>query len=190
MKNGISFITIISAMFVLLIFLLPGNVCGEENEFKVVSTIPEDGAEDASSSTRITIRFSAPVNESTLINNNFIVMNTLDGDYFDGEISYDNFTHTVNLSNFKERGEEHHEENEEEEGRIHRGAHIEVKLLNIKDVNGNPLVGSDGMPGSNYIFHFKVEEKEEKDGDSPGFGLLVLLAAVLFTVAVSYARKR
>ena len=180
MKNGISFITIISAMFVLLISLLPGNVCGEENEFKVVSTTPEDGEEGVSSSTTISIVFSSPVNESTLIYSSFIVMNTLDGDYFDSGISYDNTTYTVTLDNF-----EHH-------GRpgIHRGAHMEVKLLNIEDIDGNPLAGSDGISGSNYEFHFEVEEKEEEDEDSPGFDMLMLIAAVTFAVAVLCPRKR
>ena len=179
-KNGISFITIILAILVLLFHLLPGNVCGEENEFKVVSTTPEDGEEGVSSSTTISIVFSSPVNESTLIYSSFIVMNTLDGDYFDSGISYDNTTYTVTLDNF-----EHH-------GRpgIHRGANMEVKLLNIEDINGNSLVGSDGMAGSNYVFHFEVEEKEEEAGDSPGFDLLILMAAVTFAVAVLYARKR
>jgi len=165
----------------LILLIVPGIVLAQGGEFKVVSTAPADGAKDVPETSSIVIRFSDAVNESTLVKENFIIMNTLDDDFFDSEISYDNTTYTLTLANF-----EHH-------GRsgIHRGAHIEVKLLNIKDIYGNALVGSDGIPGSNYVFNFDVEKRAEEE-DSPGFGLLmaVLVVGVVLSCGILKRLKK
>ncbi len=157
-----------------------------DREFNVVSTTPVDGSKDVSVDTSVSITFSAPANESTLTAANFIVMNTHDGDFFDGDISYDNPTFTVILSNFSFRGGGQLEGG----GGLHRGANIVVKLLNIEDIYGNKLVGSDGIAGSNFEFHFDVEPREtEADEDSPGFGLLAVIIGVVAVMALMRLAK-
>jgi len=163
----------------------------DEQDFTVVSTTPAEGAEDVSQMTSVVIKFSHAVNESTLTDSNIIIMNTGDGDIFEGDIVYDNTTFEVTISNLEHAhgGGQHYEDDDGPEG-IHSGASIEVKLLNVLATDGRRLVGSGSNPGDNYIFNFNVEKKEEKKEDSPGFGLIpVLVAAWLIGLVLHRKRK-
>ena len=173
----------IGVIAVMAFFCVLGTpVTADEGEFTVLSTTPANGSRDIPSTTSVSISFSASANESTIAPANFIVLNTHDGDFFDGEISYDNATYTVMISNFSFRGGGQLEGG----GGLHRGANIVVKLLNVKDIYGNKLIGSDGIAGSNYEFHFDVEPREKDAGeDSPGFGLFVVIIGFFAVMAVS-----
>jgi len=181
MKIGIGVIATLAFLCV-----LGSTSAAEEIEFKVLSTDPADGSNNVPITASVSITFSAPVNESTLVAANFIVMNTHDGDYFDGLISYDNTTYTVTISDFSFRDDGHLEGG----GGLHRGANIVVKLLNIEDVDGNKLLGSDEISGSNYEFHFNVVPRATDEEDSPGFGLLAAILIVVSVMAlIGLARK-
>jgi len=179
-------------MVILLSFAVTSiipSIAGAQ-DFTVVSTTPAEGAEDVSKMTSIIIRFSDAVNESTMISSNIIIINTGDQDVFEGDIEYDNSTFEVTISNLEHAhdGGQHYEDDDGPEG-IHPGAAIEVKLLNVLSADGRPLVGTSGNPGDNYILNFNVE-KDGKEEDSPGFGLIPVLAITSLIVFALYRKRK
>ncbi len=190
MRTGTYTAILISAIMILGVAALIAGGEGTRNEadFTIVTTRPVNGATNVPADSSIVIKFSAPVNDTALSISNFIIMNTGDGDIFEGEVSYDNTTYEVTISNmYHHREGSQNYSGREDQGGIHKGATIEVKIINVVSADGKPLIGSTGNPGDNYIFNFEVEPREA-DEDSPGFGLIA--AFLVIALVVVLARKR
>lgn len=178
-RTGIYLAMIMLFAWPLIVHAIPGtrvSTTNNEELPRIVETYPKNGDIDVPVDAVIVVKFSKPMNASTITNENFYAYNPEDGDLFKADIVYDNSTFearyiptgevTLIAMGGEYKEEEHHEEHhEEEEGEgWHYGATIRVVLRSeIKDIYGNPLDGDgDGIP-NDYIFEFTVEHYKQRD---------------------------